>query len=157
MVRFPIKNSFSMRSGEVLLLIVFFFLFMIPFISFADNNEEYSRLEYQYNDYIIMPETLVYKIKKNIHDYILYDLRDFKAYSEYHVVGAKSLPWDQMKKSLSLSNFPKNKQIILISSDGFYSLKALELLLNNGYVSVYSIEGGMDNWPYKKLLVEKNP
>jgi len=136
------------------LIIITIFIVLPIYFCMADNNEEYTMLEYRYNDYIIMPETLVYKIRQNADDYVLYDVRKPEAYSESHVVGAKNLPWSSIEKYFNISDFPKSKQIILISSDGFYSLKALEFLLNSGFTSVYSIEGGMDNWPYKKLLVK---
>ena len=67
-----------------IIVMIFFMLTIIPVM--ADNNEEYTRLEYQYNNYIIMPESLVSKIQQNDKDYYLYDLRDIKSYTEYHVV-----------------------------------------------------------------------
>ena len=137
-----------------ILIIILIFIMATVFPIMADNNEEYTRLEYQYNDYIIMPESLVYKIQQNDKDYYLYDLRDIKSYTVHHVVGAKSLPWKTIEGGGSLSTIPRDKQIILISSNGFYSLKAIELLLKRGFKYVYSIEGGMDNWPYNKLLVK---
>lgn len=147
-----LEKAITLRSLALVVLIIFIILPI--YFCMADNNEEYTMLEYRYNDYIIMPETLVYKIKQNADDYILYDVRQPEAYSKSHIIGAKSLPWGGVEKNFNIYDFPKDKQIILISSDGFYSLKALELLLNNGFTSVYSIEGGMDNWPYKKLLVK---
>ena len=138
---------------KIIIAMIFFIVTIIPVL--ADNNEEYTRLEYQYNNYLIMPESLVYKIQRNDKDYYLYDLRDIKSYIQYHVVGAKSLPWEKIEKGTSLFTLPKNKQVILISSDGFYSLKAIEFFLKRGFKYVYSIEGGMDNWPYKKLLVKQ--
>ncbi len=137
--------------------IVFVILLALPLWLFADN-EEYTKLETLYNDFLIMPETLVYMIQRGDTNYILLDLRDGRSYSASHIVGAVSFPWsrwEQLDFSNGLSEIPRDKQIFLISSDGFYSLKALEILLHHGYKTVYSIEGGMDNWPYGDYL-EKN-
>ena len=156
MAEFIVKKTINQKSIVVITIFFLIIFFTIPIFIFGiDNNEEYTKLEYLYNDYIIMPEALVYKIQQRANDYILYDVRDSLSYSKYHVVGAKSLPWSKIKKEINLSNIPTNKQIILISADGFYSLKALESFLSKGYETVYSIEGGMDNWPYVKLLVKK--
>jgi len=156
MADFIIKKTITRNFIVIITIFILILFFTVPvFVFGVDSNKEYTKLEYLYNDYIIMPETLVYKIEQKANDYILYDVRDSLSYSEYHVIGAKSLPWSKIKKEINLSNIPTNKQIILISADGFYSLKALELFLSKGYETVYSIEGGMDNWPYGKLLVKK--
>ncbi len=144
-----------MKIRYFIMLFVFILIFTPYFI--LGDNEEYSRLEMLYNDFLIMPETLVYMIQSKDKSYILIDLRTSESYSNAHIVGAVSLPWqkwEELKFGNGLSEIPRDKQIFLISSDGFYSLKALDMLLHNGYRNVYSIEGGMDNWPYKAYLVK---
>jgi rhodanese-related sulfurtransferase len=118
-----------------------------------------SQEELELTAYFIMPETLLYKIMKGEDDYILVDVRTEEEFRLGHVSGALSYPWEDGTFVERRGEFPRNKMIILISRDGNAALKALQILLQDEYQEhhesfreVFSIEGGMENWPYNEYL-----
>jgi rhodanese-related sulfurtransferase len=121
---------------------------------------QFSQDEIEFTAYIIMPETLLYKIMKGEDDYVLVDVRPGEEYRAGHVTGALNLPWDDGTFVERRDELPHNKTVMLISSEGSTALKALKVLLQDEYNEqhesfreLFSIEGGMDNWPYRDYLV----
>ena len=109
--------------------------------------------ELEFNEYLVMPETLMYKIQNGETDFVLYDIRDKAKYEEQHIVGALNYPWNSGAFGESWNLFPGDRDIYIISDDGRDGFKALRLLLEKGFSRVYNIEGGMDNWLYFDLLL----
>ena len=84
-------------------------------------------------------------ILKNDKNAILVDVRSPQEYKEGHLEGSINIAlYDLEKESEKLI---KNKQntIILYCQSGNRSNKALEILKEQGYKSLYQIEGGLDN------------
>jgi rhodanese-related sulfurtransferase len=69
-----------------------------------------------------------------------------------HISGAVNHPWGSSGFQTGQHEFPRNRDIIFISEDGVDALKAVRALLKMGYSRIYSIEGGMNNWPYDQYL-----
>jgi rhodanese-related sulfurtransferase len=143
-------------AGAPVLLSLFLALQLFPHSIHA----QFAQDEIELTAYIIMPETLLYKIMKGEDDYVLVDVQPEKEYRAGHVIGALSLPWHDGTFMERRDKLPRNKTVILISSDGSTALKALRVLLQDEYDEqyesfreVFSIEGGMDNWPYRDYLV----
>jgi rhodanese-related sulfurtransferase len=121
-----------------------------------------TQVETDLDGFVIMPETLMYKIMKGESDYVLVDVRPVEEFRASHVVGAVNLPLNDgtfMEKRGELS---RSKEVIFISSDGLDALKALRILRDDDYTGNYnslrkmsSIEGGMDNWPYNDYLTQE--
>jgi rhodanese-related sulfurtransferase len=119
-----------------------------------------SQDEYELAAYIVMPEMLLYRIVDGADDYLLIDVRPHDEFKSGHITGAVNLPladgtFDERKDEL-----PRNKTIVLVSEDGEEALKALRILLQGdqgdtrkAFEEVLSIEGGMNNWPYKAYIV----
>jgi rhodanese-related sulfurtransferase len=103
-------------------------------------------------DYLMMPETLLQRIKGHRDDFILIDLRSPSLYAKGHVRGARQCEWDGGEFIKKSAEFPRDRDIIVISGNGGDGMLALKFLLKNGFTRVYSIEGGMENWLYKEYL-----
>jgi rhodanese-related sulfurtransferase len=157
---YPGRDTNGMRlkfdSGALVLI----FLFLSIQLSTHPVHAQFSQDEIEFTAYIIMPETLLYKIMNGEYDYTLVDVRPEEEYRASHIIGAVSLPWDDGTFMERRNELPRNKAVILISQDGLKGLKALKVLLQDeydaqhqSYREVLSIEGGMDNWPYGDYLV----
>jgi rhodanese-related sulfurtransferase len=111
-----------------------------------------EELKQVYNHLLIMPETLLYRIMDGDRGFVLYDLRSPDAFRSGHVAGAVNVPWKSGEFERD-PDFPRDRDLLLISRDGGDALRALHLLVRAGYRRVYSVEGGMDNWMYRDYLV----
>lgn len=108
--------------------------------------------EIEFNEYIIMPETLMYRILNNDTDFVIYDIRPFDEFINNHIVESINHTWINQDFQNSMKDYPRNRDIFLIDEDGNVSLKALRYLLEKGFSRVWVIEGGMNNWLYKDLI-----
>jgi rhodanese-related sulfurtransferase len=75
-------------------------------------------------------------------DFRVIDLRDAKAYQEYHIPGAQNL----LLPDLVGTHFDKQQTIVLYSEGGVHSAQALFLLWAEGYKNVYMLKGGLNEW-----------
>ena len=50
-------------------------------------------------------------------------------------------------------SFPRDMDIFIISGDGTIGFEAVRFLLENGFSRMFCVEGGMENWLYKDLLL----
>jgi len=75
-------------------------------------------------------------------DYRLIDLRDEKAYAEYYIPTAESIPLS----SLLDRDLGRNEKIVLCSDGGIHSAQAWFLLRASGFKGVYILFGGLDEW-----------
>ena len=75
-------------------------------------------------------------------DYRLIDLRDEKAYAEYHIPGAELTPITQIAEAPPA----RNEKIVLYSDGGIHSAQAWFLLKARGNRGVYILLGGLDTW-----------
>jgi rhodanese-related sulfurtransferase len=75
-------------------------------------------------------------------DYRLVDLRDEKAYAEYHIPGAELIP----VTGLDAAPLARNEKVVLYSDGGIHSAQAWFLLRARGYQGVYILLGGLDAW-----------
>ena len=149
-----------MRMKPVAGALVFLSLFLALQLFTHSIHAQFSQDEIELTAYIIMPEMLLYKIMKGEDDYVLVDVQPEEEYRASHVTDALSLPWDDGTFMERRDELPRNKTVMLISSDGSTALKALRVLLQDEYDEqhepfreMFSIEGGMDNWPYRDYLV----
>ena len=142
-----------MKITASLCLSVFLSILFAHSIAAQDIQELYFKNEIELAEYIVMPEILVYKIRSGHTDFVLYDIRPEGEYDAKHVTGAINLPWETMAFQDKWESFPGDKEIYIISGDGTLSFDAVRFLIENGFSRMYCIEGGMDNWLYKDLLL----
>ena len=129
-------------------------------LSAQSTHAQLTQDEIDLDAYLIMPETLLYKIMKGEDDYVLVDVRPEEEFRAGNVAGAVNLPWEDGTFMEQRDELPRSKEVILISSDGLDALKALRVLLEDEYEGqhdsfreMFSIEGGMGNWPYIDYLL----
>jgi rhodanese-related sulfurtransferase len=124
-----------------------------------------SRDEIELMAFIVMPETLMYRMLNNAHDFVLIDVRSEEEFRSAHIRGAVNYPWEGGAFSGNLDKLAGDKIVFIVSKDGTLALRALRLFLEHRYGEsyvqflnmrdeqpVYCIEGGMDNWPYTQFL-----
>ncbi len=75
-------------------------------------------------------------------DYRLIDLRGAKEYAEYHVPTAESVTL----AALPDAPLARNEKIVLYSEGGIHASQAWMLLRAQGFKSVYTLKGGLEQW-----------
>jgi rhodanese-related sulfurtransferase len=136
---------------RIALLIAALILIAVPSLA---QNELANELEF--SPYIIMPETLLYKLKAKDTDFVVYDIRTSERFKESHIKGALNYPWGKWETLDVERDMPKNRIVVLISEDGLDSFSALRYLLERGYSEVLVVEGGMQNWMYRDWIVAED-
>ncbi len=81
-------------------------------------------------------------------DYRLIDLRDPKAFAEYHVPTAENVPLAE----LGPERVGRPEKLVLYSDGGIHAAQAWMLLRAQGYKSVYSLRGGLEEWKDQVLF-----
>ena len=81
-------------------------------------------------------------------DYRLIDLRDEKAFGEYHVPTAESVALTALPDHGLL----RNEKIVLYSDGDLPAAQAWLLLRGRGHRGVYTLEGGLDAWKDQVLF-----
>jgi len=76
--------------------------------------------------------------------YLLIDIRDPDAYAAAHLMGAMSIPYEQLGEWTD--RFPKKALVILYDDDGTLSDPAAKALNDEGWTNVKSLMGGLDEW-----------
>ena len=97
-------------------------------------------------------EDLADKIIQGKMDYRLIDLRTEKEFGEYHIPTAENITITGLEKA----EIPKSEKIILYSDGGIHSAQAWMLLKAKGYMGVYMLMGGLEEWK-EKILFPKLP
>jgi rhodanese-related sulfurtransferase len=109
--------------------------------------------ELEFTEYVVMPEILLYKLMGEDKDFVLVDIRSEKDFNTSHIAGAENFPWESRKFQEHCDQFPLDKELYIISSDGTDGFNAVRFLLAKGFSRIYTIEGGLANWPYTKYIV----
>lgn len=81
-------------------------------------------------------------------DYRLIDLRDERAFAEYHVPGAESLPLAKLMDG----SLARNEKLVLYGDGGIHAAQAWMLLRGAGYRASYTLLGGLDAWREEVLF-----
>ena len=78
----------------------------------------------------------------------LLDLRDPSDYRKKHIMGARNIPYQQLKQSLGAIR--KDKPILLYENDrGQLVTPAVLYLKKQGYSDIYILRSGLNNWDGK--------
>lgn len=81
-------------------------------------------------------------------DYRLIDLRDPRAFAEYHVPTAENVPVTE----LGPERLGRQEKLVLYSDGGIHAAQAWMLLRARGYNSVYTVRGGLEEWKDQVLF-----
>ncbi|AST07397.1 rhodanese-like domain-containing protein [Anoxybacillus sp. LAT_35] len=77
-------------------------------------------------------------------DVVVLDVRTEEEYASGHIPGAILLPLQQLPDRVDELN--KNKTYIVVCRSGNRSAQASELLVKEGFSSIYNMTGGMNEW-----------
>jgi rhodanese-related sulfurtransferase len=91
------------------------------------------------------------KLKSSPRPFIL-DVRQPEEFREGHIAGAKLIPLGTLKTSLT--DLPKQREIVCVCASGNRSSSAARMLVSAGY-QVLNMRGGMSAWQQEKLPVKK--
>lgn len=96
---------------------------------------------------LISPNTYTQDFESR--DHILLDVRTVAEFNEGHIEGATNIPVEELDRYLD--RLPKDKTIVVYCRSGNRSATAATLLKNEGFSSVYDIDGGLIAWGQAKL------
>ena len=82
----------------------------------------------------------------NQEDFLLIDVREPWEFEEFHIPGAQLIPMGLFKNGSAISQFPKDRQIVLQCQSGSRSANCLEILVDAGISNVTHLEGGIMAW-----------
>lgn len=86
-------------------------------------------------------------------DAIVIDLRSVDAFAKGHIVGARSIPSDELDGKMGNLEEKKSTPIVAVCDSGVSSTKAVNTLRTAGFESVYGLKGGMAGWGQAGLPV----
>lgn len=84
-------------------------------------------------------------ILKNDREAILLDVRSPQEYKEEHLEGSINIPLYDLSKRSENTIKDKKCTIVVYCQSGNRSKKAIDILSNKGYETLYNIKGGLDN------------
>ena len=80
--------------------------------------------------------------------YRLVDIRDEKAYAEYHIPGAENVPLATVLDGA----LARTDKIVLYGNGGIHAAQAWMVLKGRGYTQVYTLLEGLDAWKDQVLF-----
>lgn len=89
-------------------------------------------------DYEIAPFELAYDLL------LLVDVRDADSYAANHLMGAVSIPANELPSCVA--SLPNNARLIIYDLAGEAANAAVEMLINDGQVWSYYLTGGLSHW-----------
>ncbi len=77
-------------------------------------------------------------------DFVIADIRDSGSFSAAHIEGAVNLSNDNLGEFLQAT--PKEQPVVVVCYHGVSSQQAAQFLAEQGYQTVYSMDGGFEGW-----------
>ncbi len=118
-----------------------------------DNADRWERLEAKLTAQLDGREVQISpaELLSLIHDVqiraVLLDVRDERFYNQFHILGARRLPQDQIIETAHELMFePANTVFITMSNDETAATEAWKKLKAESLPNVYILEGGVNNW-----------
>lgn len=99
----------------------------------------------------VTPSELAAWIVEGRKDYRLIDIRDEKAYREYHIPTAESVPLAVLPDQA----FGRTEKIVIYSDGGIHAAQAWMLMKGKGHTAVYTLLLGIDAWKEEVLFPVK--
>ena len=103
-------------------------------------------------------EISVNQLKKKLShdgDYVVLDVRTPEEIEEGYIEGAMQLDYKADDFESKISNLDKSLTYYVYCAAGVRSQKASQIMVEQGFKSVYSVKGGMKEWKKKGLPVVK--
>ena len=80
---------------------------------------------------------------------LIVDIRDLDSYNSNHISGAIHISKEDMKKFIC--NTDKNISIIVYCYHGNGSQQFAQFLVQQGFLHVYSVDGGYEEWKNRRV------
>lgn len=77
---------------------------------------------------------------------VIVDVREPELYSKGHVPGAINIPYEDNSQKRVVKELSPKDRIVFICHGGPMGDELGDILVNNGYKSVYNVAGGMKKW-----------
>jgi rhodanese-related sulfurtransferase len=84
---------------------------------------------------------------------LLVDVREPWEFEEVRAPGALLLPLGEFTRRYS--ELPQERDLLIICHSGYRSMQAATFLLRHGYSQVANVAGGMEEWEYAGLPIER--
>lgn len=84
--------------------------------------------------------------KMQLNGAIIIDVRNHREFNEGHIEHSINIPEYEINKSFVNMIKDKNIPIVLYCSSGYRSVRALKKLKKMGYLYVYNLYGGLENY-----------
>ncbi|MFV1950311.1 MAG: rhodanese-like domain-containing protein [Anaerolineales bacterium] len=82
--------------------------------------------------------------QKRENEAFMLDVRTVKEWNAGHIPGATLIPLDQL--SVRYGELPIDQEIVIYCRSGNRSAQALSMLTEAGFSTIYSMNGGINNW-----------
>lgn len=127
-----------MKKLLILTIVIFFSLIFFT-------KKRFQVMAMSSNSYRSISQEEAMQIMKEKRDYIILDVRTKAEYDEGHIIGAISLPNEDITKT-NLKDLPDKEQLILVyCRSGNRSKQAAKKLADKGYINVLEF-GGIGTW-----------
>jgi thioredoxin len=83
------------------------------------------------------------------------DVRTPEEYAEGHIQGAQNIDWKNAEFAINVGALDKSKPVLVYCQSGNRSKQAAEYLTNNGFTTVYELDGGISSWTEAGKPTEK--
>ena len=94
-----------------------------------------------------------YELLNSTNDIFLLDVRTEEEYDEGHLDNSVLIPLQELE--LRLNEIPKDKPILVYCRSGNRSRQAAKILIDNGFLEIYNMTGGITDWQEKGYPVVK--
>ena len=112
----------------------------------VDEKDLLTSVERQ-EDHVTPPELAAWIVEGRA-DYRLVDIREAKAYAEYHIPTAENLPLS----SVADGSLGRTEKIVLYGDGGIHAAQAWMVLKGKGHTAVYTLFEGLDAWKDQVLF-----
>jgi rhodanese-related sulfurtransferase len=92
----------------------------------------------------INTDELASKMQNPGEDTIFIDVRETFEYEDGHIDGMINMPLSSLENTLE--KLPVNSEIVIICRSGNRSMKAANMLQQNGYTKLVNVQGGISSW-----------
>lgn len=84
--------------------------------------------------------------QKQVQGAIVVDVRNNREFSEGHIKGSINIPEYEINRKFQMFVPNKNQVIVLYCTSGKRSKSALKKIKKMGYIKVYNLYGGLENY-----------
>lgn len=91
----------------------------------------------------------------NYKDALIVDVRDDSEYAEGHLPNSTHIPTEKIEERWHELEKFKERPIVVIFQSGVRSGHAAKVLHKNGFMQVYTLNGGIDTWRRANLPIVK--